>query len=32
VAFVSTTVQLVDLPQLDIRLGERMKSHESAER
>jgi hypothetical protein len=31
VAFASTTVQLVDLPQLDIRLGERTKSRESAE-
>jgi small-conductance mechanosensitive channel len=31
VAFASTTVQLVDLPQLDIRLGERTESCESAE-
>jgi small-conductance mechanosensitive channel len=31
VAFASTTVQLVDLPRLDIRLGERTKEWESAE-
>ncbi len=31
VAFASTTVQLVDLPPLDIRLGERTKIRESAE-
>jgi small-conductance mechanosensitive channel len=31
VAFASTTVQLVDLPQLDIRLGERTVKRESAE-
>ncbi len=30
-AFASTTVQLVDLPPLDIRLGERTKIRESAE-
>jgi small-conductance mechanosensitive channel len=31
VAFASTTVQLVDLPQLDIRLGEMTRKRESAE-
>jgi small-conductance mechanosensitive channel len=31
VTFASTTVQLVDLPQLDVRLGERTKLRESAE-
>jgi hypothetical protein len=31
VAFASTTVQLVGLPQIDIRLGERTENRESAE-
>ncbi len=31
VAFASTTVQLVDLPQLDVKLGERTRIRESAE-